>query len=239
MASSSKILCFGCSHSIGPYDNNNTVINNNGWITYLSDNIKSDKQWIGISLPGCGLAHYTLILDKLNTTGSLRNISDTIIQETSELRLTYKIYQEDYSLDKFIYRVTKSLSSENHIERNILPGYGVNLFSKDIIDCEELKLLNSPDTSKKMSDCISFTMDEYTENLWKSGLVDVLLKSMKSNIQTICNENNITLHTISWKDTITKVIEDHNVKDNGYGHYGKYTVDIINELFYNELKDKL
>ena len=239
MNSLNKILCFGCSHSIGPYDNNNNVINNNGWITYLSENIKTNKQWVGVSLPGCGLAHYTLILDKLNRSGCLNNVSDIIIQDTSELRLTYKVYNNEYNLDKFIYKIAKSLKSKNYIESNILPGYGVNLFSKDIIDQEELRLLNSPDTSKRMSDNISLTMDEYTENLWQSGLVDVLLTSMKSNIQCICNDNNIKMHNVSWKDTITKIIKEHDVKDNGYGHYGKKTVDTINKLFYNELKDKI
>ena len=239
MVSSNKILCFGCSHSIGPYDINNNIVDYNGWITYLSNNIKSDKQWVGVSLPGCGIAHYTLLIDKLNQNRCLSNVTDIIIQDTAEIRLTYKIYEYGYSLDKFIYEISKSLKSENHIERNILPGFGVNLFSKDIIDREELKLLKSPDSSRKMSENISLIMDEYTENLWKHGLIDILLTGMKTHIQKICSDNNIKFHNISWKENISGLIKKHNLRDNGYGHWGKTTVDMMNKMFYNELKNEL
>ena len=235
MDSSNKILCFGCSHSIGPYDNNNKVVDYNGWIKYLSDNINTDKNWRGVSLPGCGLAHYTLLIDRID----LSNVSDIIIQHTSEPRLTYKIYKDDYNLDKFIYTVSKSLETEKKYSTHILPGYCINLFSKDIIDTEELRLLNSIDTTKRMSDNLSLVMDTYTQDLWTTGIIDILLNSMIENIKTICDKNSVKLHQISWKENITKLIKEYNLLDNGYGHWDKLTVDMMNKIFYNDLKGEL
>jgi diphthamide synthase (EF-2-diphthine--ammonia ligase) len=75
--------------------------------------------------------------------------------------------------------------------------------------------------------------------LWTTGIIDILLNSMIENIKTICDENSVKLHQISWKENITKLIEEYNLFDNGYGHWDKTTVDMMNKMFYNELKNEL
>lgn len=241
------ILCIGCSHSIGAYDLKNDLENNDGWIRYLSDNITTDKRWRGISMPGCGLLHYTLYLYQLDKSNALKSHIDTIvIQHTSELRMTVKIYDDETtgvlpgdSFNRLVYESTKSFfATEHSYEPFYLGGTGLNLFHRTIIDKETLRFLGIINPSDALANSLSVVMDTYAGKLWSSGMMDIIIEGCMLKIKDICKRNDITLHEISWTKNL-KQLEGNNLQPNGYGHWLKPTVDKMNEMFYNELKDKL
>ena len=241
------ILCIGCSHSIGAYDLKNDIIDYNGWIKYMSDNIITNKRWRGISMPGCGILHYTLFLNELDKFSALRDHIDTIIiQHTSELRMTVRIYDDEMSgvlpgdsFNRLVYESSKSFFATEHIyEPFYLGGTGMNLFHRTTIDKDTIKFLGINRPSDTLANSLSVVMDTYADKLWSSGMMDIIIEGCMLKIKDICKRNDITLHEISWNESL-KQLDEEDMHPNGYGHWKKPTVDKMNEIFYNELKDKL
>ena len=82
-----KVLCIGCSHLAGAYDNDDNIIGPESWAWHLWNFRGRQEQFYTLPNPGQGIMQYAALVNYLDNNNLLAQMHTVIIQSTSEPRL--------------------------------------------------------------------------------------------------------------------------------------------------------
>jgi hypothetical protein len=241
------ILSIGCSHSVGPYDENDVGQRDSGGLYY-----KTGEEWPSvisnmyntkyrhIALPGMGMLQYYEVLRYLNENKLLDDIDTIIIQWTHEPRYILPNNKQtlQYMLETDITKMMKS--NEEFVLFSALYEPCMNIFATSFLDKIFSGMLTSsiPNTETKLF--VTDLMSNITD-LFESGTDNKNIEYLvKNEINRICKNNNIKLFQFNWIDTIVKTLDIYNTTDytNNIGHLNYLGNKKANGLILRELKQQ-
>lgn len=245
---STNIISFGCSHSLGHYDEND---NYHGvpWHKEVFWNCNDANYFFHASLPGHGVIDYCYYLTKLDEEGVLKNTNKIIIQHTSEPRCIFYLIRDVHK--KFFRRKIM-----NFFDNDItIPYRSENLkdFLSEYNYKTELVPLNMVGTSIYnhifSTKNIQFIQDfeNIISSFSSSNTVTQAVNLSYEKIHQIVEKNDIQLYEFLWPGfptdinseihIVDKNIEDYNKFRNFNGHVNKKGHDIIKTNIINYLQD--
>ena len=221
------ILSIGCSHSIGPYDENDIGSRDSGGIFYtegdewpsIVSTIHNQKHR-HIALPGMGMLQYYEVLRYLDENKLLRDVNNLIIQWTHEPRHVLPSHNQTLkdALEKDITKMIKA--DKDFALYSLLYEPCMNIHSTSILS----HIFNGKLTSKKPNTEIKLFVTELMSNIteqFKGSVDDKNIQYLvKNEINRICKKNCIQLFQIDWIETVVNTLDTRNNTQytNSIGH---------------------
>lgn len=220
------LLSLGCSHSLGPYDSEDSCERQLSGLHYnISDDWPSHvaQQYSGkyrhIALPGRGMLTYYEVIKYLHEHKLLEDVDKLVIQWTHEPRLVLPNKDDDilYSNLKLMME-----SYDSFVLNKIAIEPCINIFAMSLID----NALSGNITTVKPDTSTKIFLTEMMNSLWNGYKDSVDVKNInhliKKEIKNICNENNIAFYDFCWIKKINNrngLDLDNNIEyTNNYGH---------------------
>lgn len=241
------ILSIGCSHSIGPYDENDVGQRDSGGLYY-----KTGEEWPShisalhgkkhrhIALPGMGMLQYYEVLKYLNENKLLDDVDTIIIQWTHEPR--YILPNNNQTLRHMLETDITKMMKGNEDFALYAAFYEpcMNIFATSVLDKIFSGMLTSriPNTETKLF--VTELMANITD-LFKSGIDNKNIEYLvKNEINRICRNNNIKLFQFDWIDTVNKSLDIFNNAQytNSIGHLNYIGNRKANKKIIQELKQQ-
>lgn len=221
------ILSIGCSHSCGPYDENDLGPRDSGGIYYTEGeewpsvvSTMHNQKHRHIALPGMGLLQYYEVLKYLDENRLLDAVNTVIIQWTHEPR--YILPNNNQTLQNMLETdITKMMKgSEKFALYAALYEPCMNIFAASFLDkIFDGKLTsNIPNTETKLF--VTELMSNITD-LFKQGTDSKNIEDLvKKEITRICDSNSINTLYFDWKETVINSLDIYNNTEysNRYGH---------------------
>lgn len=245
---STNIISFGCSHSLGYYDEND-MYHGVPWHEEVVKRCDDVNYFFHVSMPAHGVIDYCYYLTKLDEEGVLKNTNKLIIQHTSEPRCVFYLFRD---VHKKFFRKRIMNFFDNDITT---PYYCANLkdFLFEYYSKIEISPLNMVGTS--IYNHIFNTKNiQFIEDFEKiisafssSSTVKQAVRLSYEKIHQIAEKNNIELYEFMWPGFLTDIegeihIVDKNIEDyhkfrNFNGHVNKEGHEIIKNNIINYLQD--
>jgi hypothetical protein len=244
-----NILSFGCSHSLGYYNMDNSPSNEKTWPELLFNNSTDVNFHVHFALPGHGVVDYCFLLMKLEENGVLNNVHKIVIQHTSEPRCVF--YTQSKIMEKFFhYRVMPYFDTT--MVRGTLKVLNVKDFNLESFIVRPINLTsrssfaasvgegafdgdNAVDTQTRLELVDQF--DRMSGHFMNSTTVLNIIQLSYEKIQQIVAKHNIELYEFRWPGMLSPFnnvpiigsdVEDYDNITNGNGHVIEEHIDKLN-----------
>jgi hypothetical protein len=221
------ILSIGCSHSCGPYDENDLGPRDSGGIYYTEGeewpsivSTMHNQKHRHIALPGMGMLQYYEVLRYLDENKLLRDVNNLIIQWTHEPR--HILPSHNHTLKGALEKdITKMIRDDKDFALySLLYEPCMNIYSTSILS----HIFNGKLTSKKPNTEIKLFVTELMSNMneqFKNSVDNKNIQYLvKNEINRICKKNCIQLFQINWIEDVVNILDIYNNTQytNSIGH---------------------
>ena len=240
------ILSIGCSHSVGPYDENDHCKRVYGDLYYNTDEdwpsllsvTKGNTKYRHIAMPGMGMLQYYEVLKYLDENRLLDDVNTLIIQWTHEPRHVLPNNKQplQHILETDITKMMKDDRDFVLYATRYQPC--MNVFSTSILT----HIFNGKLTSKEPNTENKIFVTELISNIheqFKGSVDDKNIQYLvKNEINRICINNNMKLFEIDWIKTIVDGLDLYNniQYTNSIGHLNSLGNSKANNRIVKELK---
>lgn len=242
-----NILSFGCSHSLGYYNMDNSPSNKKTWPELLFNNSTDINFHVHFALPGHGVVDYCFLLMKLEENNVLNNVHKIVIQHTSEPRCVF--YKQSKFMEKFFhYRVMTYFDTT--MVRGSLKVLNIKDFNLESFKVRPINLTSTSfaasvgdgefDSDKPVGTQTRLELveqfDRMSRYFMNSPTALNIIQLSYEKIHQVAKKYNIELYEFRWPGMsssfnvpeIGSDIEDYETITNGNGHVTEEHIDKLN-----------